>query len=130
MAKILSELKYAVTHEWARQDGDGLVTVGITDHAQDLLGDIVYVELPNLRTHLHVGDECGVVESVKAASDIYSPVAGEVVEVNQDLQTTPGLINEAPYHTGWILRIRLSNPEDYEKLLDAKEYEDKVQEEH
>lgn len=126
MKKVPSELKYVTTHEWARREDQDIVTIGITDHAQDLLGDIVFVELPNIGLHVKSGDECGVVESVKAASDVYCPIEGEIIEVNDDLQESPGLVNEDPYGLGWIFRIRLKNPDEFNKLLDAASYEKQI----
>lgn len=129
MKKIPEDLKYVTTHEWVRREDETIATVGITYHAQDLLGDIVYVELPSIGSHIKEGEECGVVESVKAASDIYCPVAGQIIEVNDDLATTPGLVNEDPYGSGWIFRVKLNNPEEYNKLLDAQSYEKQIAEE-
>lgn len=129
MKKVPGELKYVTTHEWARRDDDEHVTIGITDHAQDLLGDIVYIELPNIGQRVTSGDECGVLESVKAASDLYSPLSGEVIEVNDDLEETPGLVNADPYGSGWIFRIRLQSPDEFEGLLSAETYEKQIGEE-
>ena len=112
---------YAASPEWARPDGD-IVTVGITDHAQDALGDLVYVELPNVGDAVQAGDEAGVVESVKAASDIYAPVSGEIVEVNETLVDSPEMVNSAPYTDGWLYRIRISDASELDKLLSADEY--------
>lgn len=122
MKNVPSDLKYVTTHEWARKEDQDIVTIGITDHAQDLLGDIVYVELPAIGQLVNSGDECGVVESVKAASDVYSPLSGEVIEVNEDLEQTPGLVNEDPYGSGWIFRIRVHKPDEYDGLLTAEKY--------
>lgn len=124
MSEIPSDLKYASTHEWARDEGDGTVTVGITDHAQDALGDVVYVELPEVGSTVTAGDEAGVVESVKAASDIYAPVSGEVVAVNDVLENKPETINDSPYDDGWFYKIKMSDPEELEDLLDAVGYAD------
>jgi glycine cleavage system H protein len=124
--EIPNNVRYVKTHEWVHREDDDVITVGITHHAQDLLGDIVYVELPPLGAKLHAGDECGVVESVKAASDIYTPMSGEVIEVNDDLQVTPGLINEDPYGKGWIFRIKASDSSEYNHLLKAVDYEQQV----
>ena len=121
MSHTPEELKYAASHEWARLDGD-IVTVGITDHAQDALGDLVYVELPNVGDAVQAGDEAGVVESVKAASDIYAPVSGEIVEVNETLVDRPEMVNSAPYTDGWLYRIRISDASELDKLLSADEY--------
>ena len=121
MSHTPAEFVYAASHEWARLDGD-IVTVGITDHAQDALGDLVYVELPNVGDAVQAGDEAGVVESVKAASDIYAPVSGEIVEVNETLVDSPEMVNSAPYTDGWLYRIRISDASELDKLLSADEY--------
>ncbi|HHH36088.1 MAG TPA: glycine cleavage system protein GcvH [Gammaproteobacteria bacterium] len=122
MSNIPSGLKYSKSHEWVEEQGDGSVKVGITDHAQGLLGDMVFVEAPENGAAVNQGEECAVVESVKAASDVYSPVTGEVVEVNETLGDTPELINQDPYGEGWIMRIQLSNPAELEELMDADDY--------
>lgn len=119
-------LKYTDTHEWARREADGTVTVGITHHAQDLLGDLVFVENPTLGRKLKKGEECGVVESVKAASDIYSPISGEVVAVNGDLESSPEKINEGAYDA-WMFRLKPGNPAELEALLDAAGYQKLVE---
>jgi glycine cleavage system H protein len=129
MKNTPEDLKYVSTHEWARMDDNNTVTVGITHHAQDLLGDIVYVELPTVGKTLKGGEECGVVESVKAASDIYSPLSGEIIEINEDLARTPGLVNEDPYGSGWIFRLRLQRPEEVDSLLTAENYIKQIGEE-
>ena len=121
MSQTPEELKYATSHEWARLDGD-IVTVGISDHAQDALGDLVYVELPSVGDSVQAGDEAGVVESVKAASDIYAPVSGEIVEINEALADSPETVNSAPYTDGWLYRIRISDASELDKLLSADEY--------
>lgn len=121
MSHTPEELKYAASHEWARLDGD-IVTVGISDHAQDALGDLVYVELPSVGDSVQAGDEAGVVESVKAASDIYAPVSGEIVEVNEALADAPEIVNTAPYTDGWLYRIRISDVSELDKLMSADEY--------
>lgn len=121
MSEILDDLKYIASHEWVRIEGD-VVVIGITDHAQDLLGDLVFVELPEVDAELTAGDECGVVESVKAASDIYSPLSGKVVEVNETLADTPELVNSSPYQDGWIYKLELANNAELEDLLDADGY--------
>jgi glycine cleavage system H protein len=126
MSDIPHDLKFSKTHEWVRLEANGIATVGITDHAQDLLGDVVYVELPELQTILHPEEECGVVESVKAAADLYSPVSGEVVAVNEELSAKPGLLNEQPYGEGWIFRVRLEDKEALADLLAPDEYEDYI----
>ena len=122
MSELPSDLKYTKSHEWVRDDGDGSVTVGITDHAQELLGDLVFVELPEPGTTVLQGGECAVVESVKAASDVYSPLAGEIIAVNTALVDSPERINEAPYGDGWIFQLRASQPEQLANLLDAEGY--------
>ena len=119
---VPSELKYTKSHEWVRTDDEGVATVGITDHAQELLGDLVFVELPEVGTELGAGAECAVVESVKAASDVYSPVTGEVVEANELLADSPETINQDAYEEGWIYRIRLSAPDELDALMDADAY--------
>ena len=119
---VPSELKYTKSHEWVRAEDDGIVTVGITDHAQELLGDLVFVELPEVGVQLGAGGECAVVESVKAASDVYSPVTGEVVEVNEALADTPETINQDAYEAGWIFRVRLADPSELEGMMDADSY--------
>lgn len=118
---IPSDLKYAKSHEWVRVDGD-TATVGITDHAQSELTDVVFVELPAAGRAVAAGEACAVVESVKAASDIYAPVAGEILEGNPALEGDPGLVNTDPYGEGWLFRIRLASPGDLEALLDAAAY--------
>ncbi|WGL15947.1 glycine cleavage system protein GcvH [Microbulbifer bruguierae] len=122
MSEIRSELKYASSHEWARLEEDGTVTVGISDHAQDALGDVVYVETPEVGQVLTAGEEAGVVESVKAASDIYSPISGEVVAVNGALEDEPETVNSSPYDDGWFFRIKPSDESELDKLLDAEAY--------
>jgi glycine cleavage system H protein len=122
MSETPSELRYAQTHEWARLDDDGLVTVGITDHAQDQLGDVVYVELPELDIEIDQGQEAGVVESVKAASDLYAPVTGRVVAVNSALEETPELVNQDPYGDGWFYKIDPRDTNELDKLLTADQY--------
>lgn len=117
-----SELKYARTHEWVKIEGD-LVITGITDHAQDELGDLVYVETPKVGSQVTAGEQAGVVESVKTASDIHAPVSGTVVEVNTDLEDDPDFVNEDPYGKGWIYKIKPDNIADVEKLLTNSEYE-------
>jgi len=122
MSNIPGNLKYTQSHEWVREEDDGSVTIGITDHAQELLGDLVFVELPEVGTSLDAGDECAVVESVKAASDVYSPLSGEVAEVNESLADAPETINENAYEDGWIFRLALSDSDELEGLMDADAY--------
>jgi glycine cleavage system H protein len=124
-----TELKYANSHEWARVESDGTVIVGITNHAQDALGDIVFIELPESGTDVEAGAEIAVVESVKAASDIYSPVSGEIIAVNSALEDEPELVNASPYEDGWLFSVRLSSSEDFSGLLDAEGYEALVEDE-
>lgn len=124
MSETPGDLKYASTHEWARDEGDGTVTVGITQYAQDSLGDVVYVELPEIGAVLVAGDDAGVVESVKAASDIYAPVSGEVIAINELLENAPETINDSPYDDGWFFKLKMSDPDELEDLLDADSYQD------
>ncbi|RFA31262.1 glycine cleavage system protein H [Alkalilimnicola ehrlichii] len=126
MSNLPSDLKYADTHEWARLDDDGLVTVGITDYAQESLGDLVFVETPVVGNQVSAKDACAVVESVKAASDIYAPVSGEIVDANALLNDSPELINSDPYGDGWIMRIRPDETAELDELLSAEEYEAQV----
>lgn len=122
MSDFPAELKYAETHEWVSLEDDGTVVVGITDHAQDALGDIVYVELPEVGASADSGGEVAVVESVKAASDIYSPVSGEIVDINSALEDQPETVNQSPYGDGWLFRVKLAEPEDIQSLMDADAY--------
>jgi glycine cleavage system H protein len=123
-----AELKYANSHEWARLESDGTVVVGITDHAQDALGDIVFIELPEIGAEVAAGAEVAVVESVKAASDIYSPITGEVVEVNAGLEDQPELVNGSPYEDGWLFTVRVDSEDEFSELLDAEGYKGLVEE--
>lgn len=129
MSNIPEELRYNKSHEWVRDDGDGLFTVGITDHAQQALGDLVYVELAEVGNTVSAEDACCVVESVKAASDVYSPLDGEIVEVNEALEESPELVNSDPYGDGWLFRIKPSNPGDFEDMLTADDYADILEDE-
>lgn len=122
MSDFPDELKYSPTHEWVRVEEDGSVTVGISDHAQELLGDIVFIELPEEGSNVSAKDEMSVVESVKAASDIYAPISGEIIAINDDLNDAPETVNSDPYGEGWICRILPSNPQELEELLDAETY--------
>lgn len=126
MSNVPAELKYVSSHEWLRLEADGTVTVGITDHAQELLGDIVFVELPEVGADLAAEEQAGVVESVKAASDIYAPIAGEVVEVNQELVDAPETANTDPYGAAWFFRIKPADVADLDGLLDAAAYEAEI----
>ena len=123
MSNLPSELKYVDIHEWLRMEDDGTITVGITDHAQEALGDIVYVELPDVGDTVAVDDEVAVVESVKAASDVYAPITGEVVAINEALEDDPEVINTDPYGEGWMYRIKPDNADDFDSLLSAEEYQ-------
>ena len=122
MSEIPQELKYASSHEWARLEDDGTVTVGISDHAQDALGDVVYVEHPEVGQQIAAAEEAGVVESVKAASDIYAPVGGSVVAVNEALEDAPETVNQDPYGDGWFFRIAPDDVSQLEELLDSQGY--------
>lgn len=128
MSELPGELKYAASHEWARLESDGTVVVGITDHAQDALGDVVYVELPEVGASVDQGSEVAVVESVKAASDIYSPVSGEVVEINGALEDEPETVNSSPYADGWFFRVKPSDLSELEGLMDAEGYAESIDE--
>ncbi|KJH79582.1 MULTISPECIES: glycine cleavage system protein GcvH [Pseudomonadaceae] len=121
MSDIPSDLRYAASHEWARLEADGSVTVGISDHAQEALGDVVYVELPEIGQQLTAGQQAGVVESVKAASDIYAPISGEVVAVNEQLTDSPEMVNSEPYGS-WFFRLQPNDASELDKLLDAAGY--------
>jgi glycine cleavage system H protein len=128
MSNIPSELKYVTSHEWVRNDGDGIVTVGITEHAQDLLGDMVFVELPEVGDSVTTGDDICVAESVKAASDIYAPVTGEIVEINEELEDAPELVNSDAYGSGWLFKIKVEDAGELESLLDAEGYANSIDE--
>ena len=124
MSEIRAELKYSASHEWIRLEADGSVLIGITDYAQQALGDIVFVELPDKGEYLDLGAEIAIVESVKAASDIYAPISGEVLELNEDLSAEPSLINDSPYDLGWLLRLQPKDLESLKDLMDDHQYED------
>jgi glycine cleavage system H protein len=124
MSEIPGELKFLSSHEWARIEDDGTVTVGISDHAQDLLGDIVFVELPEVGKIVAAEGEAAIVESVKAASDVYSPLSGEIIAVNDSLETSPEVINDSPYDDGWFFKIKPDNLDELADLLDAESYAD------
>ena len=128
MSEIPLELKYTKSHEWVRNEDDGTVTIGITDHAQQLLGDLVFVELPEVGTEMAAENAACVVESVKAASDVYMPVSGEVVAVNESLADAPVTINDSPYEDGWLIRVKLSNPDELEDLMDSDSYDAEIAE--
>jgi glycine cleavage system H protein len=123
MSNIPKDLKYTKSHEWVKPNADGSITVGITHHAQDLMGDMVFVDLPTAGTQVTSGKECGVVESVKAASDVYAPVSGEIVEANAVLADSPETVNKDPYGSGWMFRLKPANKTEVDALLDAKAYE-------
>lgn len=125
MSNVPADLKYASSHEWVRVSGD-IATVGITDHAQAELTDIVFVELPAVGRKLAAGEACAVVESVKTASDIYSPVSGEIVEINQPIADNPALVNQAAFGDGWFFKLKLANPADLEKLLTPDAYKAQI----
>lgn len=122
MSEFPVELKYASSHEWARLEEDGMVTVGISDHAQDLLGDVVYVEHPEIGQEVVAQEEAGVVESVKAASDIYAPISGTITAVNEALEETPEIVNQDPYGDGWFFKVEPSDIAELADLLDAEAY--------
>ncbi|MDT0593539.1 glycine cleavage system protein GcvH [Glaciecola petra] len=129
MSNIPAELKYTASHEWIRPEGDGSYTIGITEHAQDLLGDMVFVELPEVGSTVNAGDEVAVAESVKAASDVYTPLTGEVVAVNEDLEDSPELVNSDAFGDGWMFRVQASDDAELEELLDAEAYTNVVEDE-
>lgn len=129
MAEFPEDVRYAKTHEWARLENDGTVTIGISDHAQDALGDVVFVELPEEGDVLGAGDEAGVVESVKAASDIYAPIAGRVAAVNNELEDSPEAVNDSPYGEGWFYKLTPENSDDLNSLLSAGDYQKICEEE-
>jgi len=129
MSEFRSDLKYLSSHEWARVESDGTVTVGISDHAQDSLGDVVYVELPDAGSEVNAGEEAGVVESVKAASDIFSPISGEVIEVNELLEDTPETVNASPYDDGWFYKVKPSDLSELEDALSAEAYQATIEDE-
>lgn len=129
MSDFPSELKFTRTHEWVRDEGEGVYTIGISDHAQSLLGDMVFIDLPDVGDTVDAGDECAVAESVKAASDIYSPLTGEIVVINEELENNPELVNKDPYGDGWLFQIALSEPSDLDDLLDVDVYEGSLDEE-
>lgn len=123
MSHIPAGLKYVASHEWLRLEADGTITVGITDHAQEALGDVVFVELPEVGTDVTADQEIAVVESVKAASDVYAPISGTIVEINEELVDSPELANEDPYGKAWFFKIKPANPSDYDGLMSSDEYE-------
>ena len=128
MSNVPSELKFLPSHEWVAVDGD-IATVGVSDHAQELLGDLVFVELPEEGSSVAVGDAVAVIESVKAASDTYAPISGEIIEVNSELVDSPEKINDDPYGDGWMYRMKIDDPAEVDDLLDAKDYADSIADE-
>lgn len=122
MSELRSELKYLSSHEWARVEDDGTVTVGISDHAQDSLGDVVYVETPEVGSSVNSGEEAGVVESVKAASDIFSPISGEVIAINEALEDAPETVNASPYDDGWFYKVKPTDLAELDDALDVDAY--------
>ena len=118
-----SKLKFAESHEWVLDNGDGTITMGISNQAQELLGDVVFVDLPEVGDETEAGETFSLVESVKAASDIYAPVSGEIIEVNEELEDSPELINESPYSAGWIVKIKLSDVSELDNLTSSEDYE-------
>ena len=129
MSQTPSELRYAITHEWARREEDGTVTVGITDHAQEALGDVVFVELPEVGTVFAAADDAGVVESVKAASDVYAPIGGEVIAINSMLEDEPEIVNSDPYNDGWFYKLQPADISDLDALLSAEDYQQQCEDE-
>ncbi|MFO7766164.1 MAG: glycine cleavage system protein GcvH [Pelovirga sp.] len=127
MMDFPDELKYTEEHEWITIEAD-IATIGISDFAQNQLGDVVFVELPEVGDELEAGKPFGVVESVKAVSDIYSPLSGEVIEINEELPDAPETLNTSPYEDGWLIKMRLSNPEELDDLLDADTYQELIKE--
>lgn len=128
MNKIPNELRYTRTHEWIRVEEDGNVVVGITDHAQFSLGELVFVDLPEVDHIAHAGDDVCVVESVKAASDVYCPVSGKIIAVNEDLEDAPSLVNKDPYGDGWLFKVQPVDTDEYSELLDADSYSEIMEE--
>ncbi|MFL3654005.1 MAG: glycine cleavage system protein GcvH [Halioglobus sp.] len=129
MSQTPNELRYAITHEWARREEDGTVTVGITDHAQEALGDVVFVELPEVGTVFAAADDAGVVESVKAASDVYAPVGGEVIAINAMLEDEPETVNADPYNGGWFYKLQPADTSELDALLSAEGYQQQCEDE-
>jgi len=129
MSNIPDDLHYTKTHEWVKQDADGTVTVGVSDHAQNLLGDMVFIELPDVGAAYNTGDDCAVVESVKAASDVYCPVSGEITETNEALVDAPEMVNQDPYGDGWLFKLKPNDAGEVEDLLNAEAYKELAEEE-
>ncbi|WP_047049648.1 glycine cleavage system protein GcvH [Vibrio mexicanus] len=122
-------LKFADSHEWVKDNGDGTVTIGISEHAQQMLGDVVFVDLPEVEDEIEAGESFSLVESVKAASDIYAPITGEILEINEELEDSPELINEEPYEGGWIVKVKMSDADELNNLKDAEEYLNSIEDE-
>lgn len=129
MSNIPAELRYAASHEWVRPEGNGVFTVGITEHAQELLGDMVFVDLPDSGDEVNAGDDVAVAESVKAASDVYTPLTGEVVGVNEELEDSPELVNSDSYGDGWLFKVKVEDESEVEALMDAEGYKASIDEE-
>jgi glycine cleavage system H protein len=129
MSNIPNELRYASTHEWVRPEGEGVFTIGITEHAQELLGDMVFVELPDVGDEVGAGDDVAVAESVKAASDVYAPITGEILEINEELADSPELVNADAYGDGWLFKIKAEDPAEIEALLTADDYAGSIEDE-
>ncbi|KXO10081.1 Glycine cleavage system H protein [Moritella sp. JT01] len=127
MSNIPAELKYASSHEWVRNEGDGTYTVGISDHAQGLLGDMVFIDLPDVGDEVTAGEDCAVGESVKAASDIYAPISGEIVAINEELDDSPELVNSDAFGEGWLFRVKASDESQLAALLDAAGYAESIE---
>ncbi|NRF13114.1 glycine cleavage system protein GcvH [Vibrio coralliilyticus] len=122
-------LKFADSHEWVRDNGDSTVTIGISEHAQEMLGDVVFVDLPEVEAEIEAGDSFSLVESVKAASDIYAPITGEILEINEELEDSPELINEEPFEGGWIVKVKMSDASELDNLKSAEEYLNSIEDE-
>ncbi len=122
---VPENLKYTKDHEWAKIEGD-VATIGITDYAQGELGDVVFVELPEVGTQLNAGDTFGTIEAVKAVADLYAPLSGEVVEINPELESTPEKVNQDPYGDGWMIKVKISNPSEVDELMDAEKYKELI----
>ncbi|WP_104402692.1 glycine cleavage system protein GcvH [Vibrio penaeicida] len=122
-------LKFADSHEWVKDNGDGTVTIGISEHAQQMLGDVVFVDLPDAGDSIEAGESFSLVESVKAASDIYAPITGEIVEINEELEDSPELINEESYEGGWIVKVKLEDASELDNLKDSEEYHNGLEDE-
>lgn len=130
MSKVPQELRYSKTHEWVREENDGTLTIGITDHAQGLLGDLVFVETPEVGSNYETGEDCAVVESVKAASDVYAPLAGKIVQVNTALADKPEIINSDPYGAGWLYKLKPEQLSELDALLNAAAYSAQIAADH